>query len=183
MSGGIEAFEHKLDTPLVWEDSRWYAIQVRPRHEKAVARELQGRGVTTFLPLVTEVHGWSDRRKLVELPLFPCYAFVRITLSPEVRVRVLRIEGVLSFVGIRNQPTPIPDEQISGVQMLLETSVPFSTCPFLHVGQRVRIRSGALEGMEGILLSRNRDRSLVISVELIQRSLAIRIEGYDLQAI
>ena len=184
MSGSVEPFEHRLETPPpAWEDLHWYAIQVRPRHEKAAAREVQAWGLTTLLPLVTAVHGWSDRRKLVELPLFPCYAFVRTALSPDVRLRVLRTDGVLSFVGIRNQPSSIPDEEISGVQVLLENNVPFATCPFLRIGQRVRIRSGSLEGMEGILLSRNRDQSLVISVELIQRSLAIRIEGYDLETI
>jgi transcription antitermination factor NusG len=184
MSSGSQLFEPTAETPFsTSEGPHWYAIQTRPRNEKMVARQLQYQGVMTFLPLDTQVHRWSDRRKLVQLPLFPGYAFVHVLLSPETRLRVLHTESVVSFVGIRGAGTPIPDEQIGDVQMLLANNVPFAPCPFIRLGQRVRIRGGSLDGMEGILVARNSDQSLVVSVELIQRSLAIRIDGYDLETI
>jgi len=90
---------------------------------------------------------------------------------------------VFGLVGGRGEGTPIPDEQIEAVRALVEGEVPWSAHPFLKIGQRVRIRSGALNGMEGILVSRNGDRSLVISVEAIQRSLAVRVEGYAIEPV
>jgi len=161
----------------------WYAVQTRARHEKVVAQRLQEGGVTTFLPLVTEIRRWSDRKKSVEFPLFGCYLFVRLVPTSEERLRVLRIDSVLNFVGIRGQGTPIPEQQINAVRTLIEEELPWSTHPFLKIGQRVRIRSGALNGLEGILVARNGDRTLVLSVDAIQRSLAVRIEGYDVEPL
>jgi transcription antitermination factor NusG len=93
----------------------------------------------------------------------------------------MRVEGVFGLVGACGEGTPIPDEEINAVRSLVETDLPWSAHPFLKIGQRVRIRSGALDGMEGILVSRNGDRTLVISVEAIQRSLAVRVEGYEVE--
>ena len=97
----------------------WYAVQTHARHEKIIAQRLREQGVTTFLPMYREVHRWSDRRKVVELPLFSCYVFVRLLPTNEQRLRVLRQDGVFNFVGIRGQGTPIPDEQIDAVQTLI----------------------------------------------------------------
>jgi transcription termination/antitermination protein NusG len=163
------------------EAEYWYGLQTRPRHEKIVAHRLAERGVTTFLPLVTEVHRWSDRKKSVELPLFSCYVFAKFVPNRVERLRVLRVEGVFGLVGAQGEGTPIPHSEIDAVRSLVETEIPWSSHPFLKIGQRVRIRSGALDGMEGILVSRNGDRSLIISVEAIQRSLAVRVEGYEVE--
>jgi transcription antitermination factor NusG len=163
------------------EIASWYAVQTRARHEKAVERRLREQGVEVFLPLVTEVRRWSDRRKRLDLPLFGCYVFVRLALTDEQRFRVCNVDGVFNFVGVRKAGTPIPDEQIDAIRTLVGQQLPWSTHPFLKVGQRVRIRSGALDGLEGILVSRNGDRKLVVSVDAIQRSLAVRIDGYDLE--
>jgi transcription antitermination factor NusG len=165
------------------EPESWYAVQTRARHEKSVAFRLQERGVTTFLPLVTETHRWSDRKKVVEVPLFNCYLFAKIAPTNPDRLRVLQLEGVLSLVGKRGEGTPIPDGQIESVRLLLDEKLPWGSHPFLKIGQRVRIRSGALDGMEGILVSCNGDRTLVISVDAIQRSLAVRVEGYDVEPV
>ena len=165
------------------EPESWYAVQTRARHEKSVASRLQERGVPTFLPLVTETHRWSDRKKVVEVPLFNCYLFARIAPTNPDRLRVLQLDGVLSLVGKRGEGTPIPDGQIESVRLLLDEKLPWGSHPFLKIGQRVRIRSGALDGMEGILVSRNGDRTLVISVDAIQRSLAVRVEGYDVEPV
>jgi transcription termination/antitermination protein NusG len=161
----------------------WYALHTRSRHEKIVAQRLAEWGVTTFLPMVTEVRRWSDRKKSVQLPLFGCYMFARFAPSRTDRLRVLGIDGVLRLVGARGEGSPIPDEQVDAVRTLVESELPWSSHPFLKIGQRVRIRSGALDGMEGILVSRNGDSTLVISVDAIQRSLAVRVEGYAVEAV
>lgn len=161
---------------------RWYALQTRARHEKVVAERLETRGVHTFLPTVTEVHRWSDRKKKVEVPIFSCYLFARLTPTKLNRLRVLCVEGVFNFVGTRGEGSPIPDEQIEAVRAVVESQLFCSSHPFLKIGQRVRVRSGSLDGLEGILTSRNGDNTLVISVDAIQRSLAVRVEGYQIEA-
>jgi len=163
-------------------DSQWYALHTRARHEKLVVQRLAERGVETFLPIVTEVHRWSDRKKSVQLPLFGCYVFAKFIDNRSERLRVLRVGGVLGLIGSQGEGTPIPDEQIDAVRSLVEGNVAWSPHPFLKIGQRVRIRSGALDGVEGILVSRNGDDTLVISVDAIQRSLAVRVEGYEVEA-
>lgn len=160
----------------------WYALQTRARHEKIVAERLGMRGVQTFLPTATEVHRWSDRKKKVEVPLFSCYLFARLAPTKVDRLRVLCVDGVFSFVGGRGEGLPIPDEQIDAVRALVESQLPCSSHPFLKIGQRVRIRSGSLDGLEGILVSRNGDSTLVISVDAIQRSLSVRVDGYHIEA-
>jgi len=164
-------------------EAHWYAVHTYSRHERVVADRIEQQGFTTFLPTVTEVHRWSDRRKVVELPLFSCYVFVRLEPTNEKRVRVLRIDGVIGLVGSQRTGTPIPVEQIEAVRTLLGRDVVCARHPFLKVGQRVRIRGGALNSLEGLFLSQNGDRNLVISVDAIQRSLAVRINGYDIDVI
>ncbi len=165
------------------EGAQWYALHTRPQHEKSVVSHLQRQGLTTFLPLVSEVHRWSDRHKVVQMPLFSCYAFVYMRLLPESWARVMNVTGVLRFVGVRREGIPIPDSQIHAVQVLLESKLPYQICPFLEIGQRVRIRGGVLHGVEGILTGRNGDRVLVISVEPIQRSISVRIGDYGVELV
>jgi transcriptional antiterminator NusG len=165
------------------EVASWYAVQTRARHERIVAERLQGQDVTTFLPLVTELRRWSDRSKSVESPLFSCYLFVKVKPTHQDRLRILRDAGVFSFVGNRGQAIAIPDEQIEAIETLVTKKLSCHPHPFLKIGQRVRIRSGALSGVEGILVSRNGDRTLVVSVDAIQRSLAVSIEGYDVEPV
>jgi len=162
---------------------RWYALQTRARHEKVVGLRLNGRGMITFLPVVKEVHRWWDRRRVVELPMFSSYLFVRLAMTSEERIRVCRVDGILGFVGFRGQGTPIPDEQIEAVQRLTLQDVGCTTHPFLKVGQRVRIRGGSLNGIEGVLTSQNGHRNLVVSVNAIQRSLAINLKGYEIEPV
>jgi len=164
-------------------EAQWYAVHTRSRHEKFVAYQLQMRGVHHYLPIVTETHRWSDRRQRVEVPLFPGYIFVRVSDDNVRRVEVLRTPGVVRFVGAPPAGTIIPEGEIESVRVLVGASAPWASYPFLKVGQRVRIRGGALDGVEGILLRRNGENSLVISVDAVQRSLAVSINGYDLEAI
>jgi transcription antitermination factor NusG len=161
----------------------WYALLTHARHEKMVVQRLEERGVKTFLPLVTEIHRWSDRKKSVQMPLFRCYVFARFAPNRDERLRVLRVDGVCGLIGARGEGAPIPEEQIDAVRQVVDGALSWSAHPFLKIGQRVRIRSGALDGMEGILVSRNGDRTLVISVDAIQRSLAVRVEGYEVEPV
>jgi len=168
-------------TPLaVLDQSSWYAVQTRPKHEKKVAAELQEKRINAYLPLLTQVHRWSDQRKVVQIPLFPGYLFVRTQLEPQARLSVLRIWGVVGFVGTQRETISIPDLEIESIQTLLSTRISLSPYPFLKVGQRVRVRGGALDGLEGILTT-NDGRRLVVSVGAIHRSLSIAIEGYDVE--
>ncbi|MFZ3340863.1 MAG: UpxY family transcription antiterminator [Terriglobales bacterium] len=161
----------------------WYAVQTRARHERVVMQRFQDKGLTAFLPVIIEKRRWSDRWKEVELPLFSCYVFVKIMATNEDRLRVLCTDSVFDLVGTPRQGTPIPDEQIEAVQTIVTERMNWETYPFLKIGQRVRIRSGSLTGVEGILVSRNGKRSVVVSVDAIQRSLAVRVEGYEIEAV
>ncbi len=167
-------------TPL---ELSWYAIQTWPRHEKKIEAELQQKSIESLLPLVSSERQWSDRRVSIDTPLFPGYVFVRIPQDQSARVAVLRTAGVRNFVGMRGLGDPIPDSQIENVQSVVAKGVPFSACAFLSVGQRVRVRGGSLEGIEGLVTAVNGDQSLVISVDLIQKSLAIRITGFKIEPV
>jgi transcriptional antiterminator NusG len=176
----------ELSAPLTIhsaENAQWYAIHTRARHERCVEHRLRSQGMTTFLPITTEVHRWSDRRKQIEVPLFSCYVFIHSALSPQDHLRVSRDDSVLGFVGVRGQGIPIPDEQIDAVRTLIAQDIPWSFHPFLKAGQRIRIRGGALDGIEGIFLSRSGDDQLIVSVDAVHRSLAVRISGYDIEVL
>lgn len=161
----------------------WFAVQTRPRHEKKVSAELQEKGISAFLPVVSITRQWSDRRRVVEQPLFSQYVFVRIARNLHTRVSVLRTNGVTNFVGPRGIGAPIPDQEIERVQRVVAQGVSVSPHPFLNVGKLVRIRGGALDGLRGILTAVNGNQTLVLSVKLIQRSLAIRIAGFAVEPV
>ena len=169
-----------LLAPQTLEAAQWYAILTRYRFERKVIAQLARKEVETFLPLLEEIHRWSDRPKTLQIPLFPGYAFVRLDLSSPARLDVLRTEGVLRFVTFAGDATAVPAKQIEDLKKLLAQKIPCALHAFLTVGRRVRIRGGCLDGLEGIL-EQNEEKSLVISIESIQRSVAIRIEGYELE--
>src|ERR1700722_14705713 len=134
-----------LDSP------QWFAIRTRSRHEKMVAEELDRQRIESFLPLVKTTRKWSDRKKEVEMPLFSGYSFARLVLCSSDRLRVLQTHGVAGFVGVRGLGIPVPEGQIDGLKTLLANQIPITDHPFLEVGQRIRIKGGALDGIEGIL--------------------------------
>jgi len=162
---------------------RWYALHTRSQHEHRVAQCIHAHGLSTFLPLQIQTHRWSDRLKRVEVPLFSCYVFVHTDLTDEDRRHIVYADGVLGLVGVRGQGTPIPDEQIDAVRAILKGNVPFEAHNFLKTGQRVRILEGALSGIEGIFQSRVGEDTLVISIDALQRSISIRISGYEVKPL
>jgi transcription antitermination factor NusG len=165
------------------EESLWFAVHTMARHEKRVAAQFEEKRVSTFLPLLRQSRRWSDRRVIVELPMFSCYAFVRIVPTVEERLKVLRTRGVLGIVGSEGQGSPIPEDQIESIRIATSKNISCFPHVFINVGRRVRIRGGALEGVEGILVQHGKDQSLVVSVELLQRSVAIRVAGYDIDLV
>jgi transcription antitermination factor NusG len=168
--------------PRIPGAAHWYAIQTRYRSERKVSALLESQGVETFLPMLEEVHHWSDREMPVDIPLFSGYGFVRVTLSAGSRLGVLRTKGVIRFVSFGGETIPIPGGQIDDLRMLLLKKIPCALHAFLKIGQKVRIRGGCLNGLEGIL-EHNEEKSLVISIESIQRSISVKIAGYELELI
>ena len=164
-------------------EPRWFAIQTIAKHEKRVTKQLQDKNVDTFLPLLPEIHHWSDRQTKVDVPLFSCYTFVRITPALEKRMPVLTTPGVLGFVGSKREGTPIPDGEIENLKTAIKAHVWCAMHPFISVGTRVRIRGGPLAGLEGILTSQGDRQCVVISVHLLQRSVSIKIEDYEIVPI
>jgi transcriptional antiterminator NusG len=162
--------------------SVWFAVQTRPRYEKKVASELQEKDLEVFLPMLASRHQWSDRRRMVHTPLFPGYLFVRIPPTKEARIAVLSTNGATGFVGVRGAGITIPEREIESVRTVLAQGIPVQAHLFLTVGDPVRVRGGSLDGVEGILLAKNDDFSLVVSIKIIQRSLSIRIAGYQVVA-
>ncbi len=185
MSSGqqLVAVTNSLAVADLCSAPRWYAVQTRGRHEKKVANKLVEKGLDTYLPALREVHRWSDRNKVVEVPLFPCYTFVRLAADSSHRLRILQTDGVVRIVGNGSELCPIEDRQIEDIRTLLGTKVPVTMYPFLKVGQRIRVRSGALNGLEGILVGRPKESTLVISIDAIQRAIAINVDGYQIEAI
>lgn len=159
----------------------WFAIHTTSRHEKRIAEHLSVRRIETFLPLYSSVRSWKNGCKVkVELPLFPCYLFVR--LSRQDKSCALQIPGVLSFVGIAGQPAALAESEIdalrSGIQAL--------NCephPYLVVGERVRIMHGPLAGIEGVLARKKGALRVVISLNLIMKSIAVEVDAADVEPV
>jgi transcription termination/antitermination protein NusG len=159
---------------------QWYAVQIRYRFEKKTGAELERKNCEVFLPLLTQHNAWSDRKKVVTIPLFPGYAFVHIDQSRDARQTVLQTTGLIGFVSFGGIVISVPQKQIEDLQLLLRNKGSFSLHPFVHTGQRLRIRGGCLHGLEGLLLQHEKGK-LLISIESIQRSVAIEIQGYELE--
>jgi transcription antitermination factor NusG len=153
----------------------WHAVYTRHQHEKTVARLLSGKGLETFLPLYATVHRWKTGMKQLSLPLFPCYVFVR---GPVERwLPVLSTPGVHAVVAFGGRPAMISRLEIDAVRTVVEGAVKAEPHPFIKCGDRVRIKAGPLEGIEGILLRKKSQWKLLLSVEMLERSVAVEIDG------
>ena len=159
----------------------WFALQVRIRHESDVALHLQGKGYEWFLPLYKTRRRWSDRVKQLEVPLFPGYVFCRF--NPQDRLPILKTPGVRQIVGNQHTPLPVDESEIRALQTLVLSGAPNQPCPFLSVGDRVRVQSGALRDLEGILVDVKGRQRLVISVTLLCRSVAVEIDRADVASV
>jgi transcription antitermination factor NusG len=153
----------------------WFALQVRARHEANVADQLKGQGYERFLPFYRLRKRWSDRVKEVDAPLFPGYLFCRF--NPQNRLPILKTPGVVQIVGFNNIPAAVEEAEILAIQKLATSGVQHQPHPFLTVGEGVRINAGPLLGLEGILTDLKSGHRLVLSVSLLQRSVAVEIDS------
>lgn len=161
--------------------ANWYALYTVARHEKRVADQINQQGISCFLPLYRSVRRWKDRRKELALVLFPSYVFVRMTLQH--RLRVLQLPGAVRLVTFNGQPAPLPELEIQHLQNQLLRCGNIEPHPYLSIGHRVRVRSGPLKGLEGIIL-RSKDRCrVVLSIHLIMRSVAVEVDESDVEFI
>jgi len=155
----------------------WYAGYTAARHEKRVAEQFARRGVEHFLPLYEAIHRWNNGRHRLRLPLFPGYIFVRLAFQN--RLRVLEVPGLVRLVGFGSLPYPLPEADINKMRAALNSGIFAEPYPYLTAGTRVEIRSGPLQGMTGIMLRRQNKYRIVISVDLIMRSIIVEVEAGD----
>jgi transcription antitermination factor NusG len=158
---------------------RWYAAYVCSRHEKQVVSQLQERKVNCFLPVYRSLRRWKDRRKELELVLFPGYVFVHLDLKD--RLRVLQLPSVVRFVSFNGHPAPLPDSEIEILSKGLASGIRAEPHPYLKVGHRVRVRSGPLAGAQGILQRKKDKFRVVLSIDLIMRSVAVEVDEADIE--
>jgi transcription antitermination factor NusG len=162
-------------------DTRWFAVYTNSRHEKCVAKHFDERHIESFLPLYQKLHHWTKRNCVrLDLPLFPNYVFVHI--APQQRTSVLAVPGVLAMVGHGNTASSLPDVEIESLRSGLQLRK-FEPHPYLVAGERVRITTGSLEGMEGILLRRKNDLRVVLTLDLIKRSVAVEVDAQDVEPV
>jgi transcription antitermination factor NusG len=167
--------------PAEFLETRWYAAYTNPRHEKHVAVQMDSKCIECFVPLYRSVRRWRDRRKELELPLFPGYVFVHIALRD--RLQVLQLPGVAHFVSFHGKPAPLPTVEIEALRNGLVRNTLAEPHPYLRVGRRVRIHSGPMAGMQGVLVRRKDKFRVVLSVHLIQRSVAVEVDEAEIEPI
>jgi transcription antitermination factor NusG len=152
----------------------WYALRVKSRHENSVASHLQARGFESLLPLYKCRRRWSDRFKEMELPLFPGYVFCRF--NPQNRLPILTVPGIVHVVGVGKTPLPVDEAEMAAILTTVKSGLPSQPWPFLRVGNKVRIEYGPLSGVEGVLLGFRGHHRLILSVTLLQRSVAVQVD-------
>lgn len=162
-------------------DLGWYALYTRPRHEKAVANVLTAKGLEAFLPLYSACRQWKDRTKVVTLPLFSCYVFVQGHLDRH--LDIVRTAGVHGFVCCGGLPARIPPGEIESIRRVVERSIKIEPHPFMRRGDKVRIKAGPLEGIEGILVRKKNFDRLVLTVEMLGKSAAVEVDNSMVEII
>jgi len=162
---------------------RWYAVQTRSRFEKAVREELSAWGIDHYLATFKDVHQWKDRKKVVEVPLFSGYIFVRLQDIESARLQVLKTNGVVRILGVGGRIEPIPDFEIDSIQQLLVSGKQCYPHPFVREGSWVRMRRGPLAGVEGRLIKVKSQTRLVLSIELLSQSVATEVDAWDVEPI
>ena len=159
----------------------WYALYTSPRHEKRVAEQIQQRRISCFLPLYRSVRRWKDRRKELELALFPGYVFVRIALQD--KLRVLQVPSAVRLVSFNGNPVALPETEIEGLRNRLCCGISLEPHPYLRVGRRARVRTGPLQGVEGVVIRRKERCRIVVSIDLIMRSVAVEVDEADVEPL
>jgi transcription antitermination factor NusG len=162
-------------TCYVGDPCAWYVLYTRHQHEKTVAQILTSKGFEILLPLYSTARQWKDRTKLLTLPLFPCYVFLRGDLKR--RLDIMTTPGVHSILSIAGQPEAVPLAQIEAIQCVVKSGAPVAPHPFLKSGEWVRVKCGPLMGLQGILVRKKNLYRLVISVEMLGRAAAVEMDA------
>jgi transcription antitermination factor NusG len=157
---------------------RWCAVQVRPHREVLVATQLRVKGYQEFLPVYRTRRQWSDRRKELKTPLFTGYVFCKI--DTQIPWAIVSTPGVIRIVGTRKEIAVIPDKEIEAIRIATDSGKKVTPCEYARTGDRVRIRSGPLEGVEGIVSAYANQQGLVLSIDLIRSSMFVEVEGYNM---
>ena len=178
---GVGAMNLESDEPAM--NCNWFAVWTRSRQEKVAASMLETLGVPHFLPLKSEIRQWSDRKQTVHVPLFSGYLFVKMNPTRDSRLQVLKAPGIAGFVGNSSGPLPIPDRQIEDIRTVLAQRVECSVLPLLTEGDCVRVATGPLAGVEGLLLRGNSTSRLLISIEMLHKTLAVSVSRDDVEPI
>jgi transcription antitermination factor NusG len=163
------------------EESCWWAVYTRHQHEKTVAKMLSGKGLDVFLPLYESTRHWKDRNKWLSLPLFPCYLFVRG--GHDRRLRVVTTPGVHMVLTNGERIAMVPEAEIQAIRMVVQAAAHVTPHPFLKCGQRVRVKRGPLEGIEGILARKGNQDRLILSVEMLAQSVGVEIGASDVEPV
>src|SRR5271168_5328431 len=158
----------------------WYALYTCPRHERCVAQQIEERSISCFLPLYRSIRRWKDRRKELELALFPGYVFVRLALKD--RLRVLQLPSAVRLVSFNGQPAVLPEAEIDQLRERLARGR-VEPHPYLRVGRRVRVCGGPMQGLEGIIVRRKDRCRVVFSLDLIMRSVAVEVDESDVEPV
>jgi transcription antitermination factor NusG len=174
VSGFEEPGANPAISPPVTQTAQWFALVVKPRFDKAVAQALESKGYETLVPVYKKSHRYGGRSKHFELPLFPGYVCCRFDV--QARLPILTTPGVIRVLGVRNGPIPLSDREINSLQAAIKSQLPVQPYPFVNAGQRVRINSGVLAGVEGIVLGIKGELRLVLSITLLQRSVLLEID-------
>jgi transcription antitermination factor NusG len=159
----------------------WYGIRTRSNHEKVASTVLRGKGYDPYLPLYRLQRSRPNAQGEGEHPLFPGYVFCRFDVKK--RLPILMTTGVISVLGFGKEPAAIPDEEIEAVKAVLRSGLPAEPCAYLREGQRVRVKDGSLDGVEGILVKKKNQCRMVVSVTMLQRSISVEIDGDRLAAL
>jgi transcription antitermination factor NusG len=163
------------------DEPAWWALYTRHQHEKTVAEVLAAKGLEVFLPLYHSMRRWKDRRKMISLPLFPCYVFVRGGVN--CRLPIVTTPGVCMILSKGDHASTIPEAEIEALRRAVENPLRVEPHPFLRCGERVRIRRGTLEGVEGILVRKKNSIRLILSVDMLARSVSVEIDAEDVEPV
>jgi transcription antitermination factor NusG len=174
-------FENTLRVDDSYDKQEWYAVYTRSRHEKVAETNLRNKGITTFLPLREVVSRWKDRKKTINVPLFPSYIFVNIGI--EDIYKVMYTKGVLKIVGCNGTPVPVPTEQIESIRVLTQSKLKYDPYPYLDMGTEVIIKSGPLQGVIGKIVDKRSKHKIILSIDLIKRSVCVEVDVLDIEPL
>jgi transcription antitermination factor NusG len=164
-------------------ESSWYAVYVRSRHESKVCTQLQLKGIEVFLPMVEKLRQWKDRKKRVAFPLFPGYLFVKLVPDNAQLINVLKVKGCVKILGDSSGYTPVPEEQVAAIYKMVHSKLTIDEHPYLKEGQKVKIIDGLLTGVQGILIRKDEEHHVVVSIDILQKGVSVKVDIHSVEPV